>query len=79
MPLVRFDIFVPYSYPTKSDKFGGYAFMDQVPAVGELVNVDGEPYHVIERGWAVGKTCKTSEEAEDAESFTYCYLRIKGQ
>jgi hypothetical protein len=38
-----------------------------VPLVGETVNIDGHPYKVIDRGWALG-------DAKDPVS--YCYLRI---
>jgi hypothetical protein len=39
--------------------------MLEAPLVGENVNIDGHPYRVIERGWALG-------DGTD----TYCYLRI---
>ena len=37
-----------------ADRELGKAPMASVPAPGELVNVDGEPYIVFDRAWAVG-------------------------
>lgn len=36
------------------------------PAVGELVNIDGHPYRVIERGWAF----------ETGSPTAYCYIDL---
>lgn len=44
-------------------------WLPAVPAVGEIVNIDGNPYLVHERGWAVG-------EMDDEQRSLYAYLRM---
>lgn len=48
-----------------------------VPDVGELLNIDGEPYHVIERGWAAGAGTKKPPNETVPDYTLYCYLRIR--
>jgi len=41
--------------------------MPQAPEVGELINVNGDPYRVLERMWTV---------SSDVGGNTYCYLNV---
>lgn len=36
-----------------ADRFVGYVLIPAVPRVGELINIDGEPYYVLEVSYAV--------------------------
>lgn len=40
----------------------------QAPEPGELVNVGGYPYRVVERSWAYNKSGPDTQ--------TFCYLRV---
>jgi len=48
---------------------GDWADVDHIPSVGELINIDGEPYYVVERDWAFETGKHGSEQ--------WCYLRVK--
>lgn len=50
-----------------NDQHIGYWDVYQVPDCGELINLHGDPYRVIERGWALDKA-KPDEQ--------YCYIRV---
>ncbi len=50
-----------------SDEYVGRYEVPQAPNVGELINLDGNPYYVVERSWAT---------AQDHEGL-YCYLRVR--
>jgi hypothetical protein len=43
-----------------------------VPAVGELVNIDGNPYIVTQRGWALD----TDAGEEEGSEALWCYLTV---
>jgi hypothetical protein len=46
-----------------------------VPSRGELININGNPYIVFERAWAVGDD--TDEPHEDCTiDEMWCYLRV---
>lgn len=49
-----------------SDVFLWRGALPLVPAVGEVINIEGHPYVVFQRGWAVG--------GED--SLLWCYIRL---
>ena len=49
-----------------------YADLVQVPDVGELVNLKGNPYIVIRRGWAI-----STDIGEDGDLYTqYCFVTV---
>lgn len=50
-----------------NDTFIMRADVSAVPDRGEVININGEPYRVIERGWAL---------ASDQPGI-YCYLRVR--
>jgi len=48
-----------------------YTDLIQVPEVGETVNLKGNPFIVIRRGWAM------PEDDEDGDLYTqYCYITV---
>jgi hypothetical protein len=66
---VRFDV-VKNMANRGADVFLARYDLPEVPLVGELVSVKGDPYHVIERGWSVG--CQDGEEGR-----LFAYLRLR--
>lgn len=58
---VRFDVICGSS--TDQDRTISQAKMAAVPAPGEVVSVLGNPYVVVERGWAATNGC-------------HCFIRI---
>jgi hypothetical protein len=65
--LVRFDL----QTGARSERSIGRTRMSTVPAVGETINVNGDPYVVTQRGWAV----TTNAEREDYGE-TYAFLLL---
>ena len=63
---VRFDKVISLAHRDRDEVIARFS-MGTVPIVGELVNINGEPFQVIERGWAV-----------DAEDGAFAYLRVFG-
>jgi hypothetical protein len=57
------------SHSRGDDRQIARVLLPQVPNPGEVVNVKGNPYVVVERGWAVGGD-------SDAEALLYAYLRV---
>lgn len=51
-----------------ADEFIDVMDLPCVPDVGEIVNVNSEPFRVIERGWSV---------SNEQPRKMWCYLRIK--
>lgn len=45
--------------------------MAAVPAVGETINVNGDPYVVTQRGWAI-----TTDAASDDYDVTFAYVLL---
>ena len=64
---VRFDSIVQMSNH-HADSIIGYANLPQVPAPGQLVNINGDPYIVHEIAWAV-----VTEPSDDP---LYAYVRV---
>jgi hypothetical protein len=64
MTLVEFRLICGSDRDT--DQCLGHTQMSTVPVPGEVVNIDGEPYVVFERSWAV--------RLEETKS--YVYLRV---
>jgi len=74
----RFD--VQTSASKRSVSFLAQCLVPAVPSVGESINVKGDPYIVIRRGWALDDPCENgrlfayitvlaaSEETDDDES-----------
>ena len=46
-----------------------------VPSRGELINIDGNPYIVFERAWAVGNDPSLLQEDRTIDEM-WCYLRV---
>ncbi len=63
------------TYKTDNDRLLGWIYVPEAPAPGEAVNVNGEPYHVIERSWAV-EACDNPLTAVARKEPLYCYLRV---
>ena len=49
------------------DKFIIRFEMPETPGKGECINIDGEPYIVYSKGWAIGG---------DDDVNTYCYICV---
>lgn len=45
------------------------------PDVGQVINLEGEPYYVIEKGWAASEGRKQPHTFGD---HLYCYIRVFG-
>lgn len=56
------------------DLFMGWVGLQQVPDVGELINVEGKPYTVLARGWAVQTTFSTPNAIPAHDQ--YCHLTV---
>lgn len=57
------------------DVLVGWYYVDQVPNVGESINLRGDPYLLVERGWALTgrhENCPT----EGGTREQYCYARV---
>ena len=52
---------------TDADRFIARIDLPETPGVGEVVNIDGDPYIVYEKGWAVGA---------GKDRAVYCYIRV---
>jgi hypothetical protein len=53
-----------------------------VPEAGELVNINGDPFRVIERSWAFGLvsgqcTHLLSKEFHELHNGLWCYVRVR--
>jgi hypothetical protein len=51
---------------TGHDTFLSEVDMSSVPDVGELINIKGEPYRVINRAWSISRA-----------PAVYCYVRVR--
>jgi len=71
-PSVRCEFRLICGASRDADRFLGRAEVAIAPARGELVNLDGTPYVVHERGFALS-TAKTWEHAPRE---LYCFLRV---
>jgi hypothetical protein len=49
--------------------------LDQVPEVNETININGEPYIVIERGWAIDPE-KSAASSHYPICTQYAYIRV---
>lgn len=48
------------------DEFIYRKIMSSVPLPGELININGNPYIVVKRGWATDGECSSD----------YCYMTV---
>ena len=63
----RFDI-VQLASNENYNKFLCWFDLEQVPNVGEVININGDPYLIANRGWAI--------DSESEDKGTYCYIDL---
>ena len=72
MELVQTTLICEFRMQTNAYKnsyeFKGQIEMPEAPLVGDTISIDGHPYNVISRGWAV------STERTDGK--VYCYVTV---
>lgn len=54
-----------------ADRYLARIPMPAVPDKGETININGNPFIVYERGWAVGSRAK-----DTIENGLFCYIRV---
>jgi hypothetical protein len=48
-----------------------------VPEVGELVNIDGDPFRVLERAWAFTVAANDNNQIQAPHDGLWCYVRVR--
>ena len=66
--MTRVEFRTAYTEDHDDDVFLDRHDLPAVPDVGELVNINGNPYRVIERAWALGN---------DSLVALHCYIRVR--